>query len=106
MATWDDVRRITLDLPETSERADEGVLQWRVREKLLTWERPLRRSDYQAIRDAAPEGDILAVWVGNLGVREALLTDDPEVSSPLPTSTDTRPFSSVSSRSRCPSWRS
>ena len=79
MATWDDVRRIALDLPETSERTNQGVLQWRVKEKLLTWERPLRRADHQALGDAAPDGDILAVWVPDLGVKEALLSDDPAV---------------------------
>jgi hypothetical protein len=79
MATWDDVRRIALDLPETSERTSEGVRQWRVREKLLTWERPLRRADYQALGDTAPDGDILAMWVPDLGVKEVLLSDDPDV---------------------------
>jgi hypothetical protein len=79
MATWDDVRRIALDLPETSERMNEGVQQWRVKENLLTWERPLRRADHKALGDAAPDGDILAMWVPDLGVKEALLSDDPEV---------------------------
>jgi hypothetical protein len=79
MATWDDVRRIALDLPETSERTNQGVLQWRVKEKVLTWERPLRRVDYEALGDTAPEGPILAVWVDDLGVKEALLSDDPDV---------------------------
>jgi len=79
MATWDDVRRIALDLPETSERTNQGVLQWRVKEKVFTWERPLRKADYKALGDAAPEGDILAVGVDDLGVKEALLSDDPEV---------------------------
>jgi hypothetical protein len=79
MATWDDVRRIALDLAETSERLNGGMMQWRVKEKLLTWERPLRRADYEALGDAAPEGSILAVWVDDLGVKEALLSDDPAV---------------------------
>ena len=79
MATWDDVRRIALDLPETSERLNEGVLQWRVKEKPLTWERPLRRADYEALGDEAPEGPIVAVWVDDEGVKEALLSDDPDV---------------------------
>jgi hypothetical protein len=79
MATWDDVRRIALDLPDTSERMNQGVPQWRVKEKLLTWERPLRRADHQALGDAAPDGDILAMWVPDLGVKEALLSDDPDV---------------------------
>ncbi len=79
MATWDDVRRIALDLPETSERLNEGVLQWRVKEKPLTWERPLRRADYEALGDEAPEGPIVAVWVDDEGVKEALLSDAPNV---------------------------
>ncbi len=79
MATWDDIRRITLDLPETSERTNEGVLQWRVKEKPLIWERPLRRADYEALGEAAPEGPIVAVWVDDVGVKEALLSDDPDV---------------------------
>jgi hypothetical protein len=79
MATWDDVRRIALDLPETSERTNQGVLQWRVKEKVLTWERPLRGADYEALGEAAPEGPILAVWVDDLGLKEALFSDDPDV---------------------------
>jgi hypothetical protein len=79
MATWDDVRRIALDLPETSERLNEGVMQWQVKGKPLTWERPLRRADYEALGDDAPEGPILAVWVDDLGVKGALLADDPDV---------------------------
>jgi hypothetical protein len=79
MATWDDVRRIVLDLPETSERTSRGLARWQVKEKLLTWERPLRHPDFQALGDGAPDGDILAVWVEDLGVKEALLYDDPDV---------------------------
>jgi hypothetical protein len=79
MATWDDVRRIVLDLPETSERTSRGLARWQVKEKLLTWERPLRHPDVQALGDGAPDGDILAVWVEDLGVKEALLYDDPDV---------------------------
>ncbi len=79
MATWEDVRRIALELPETSERTSQGVVQWRVKEKLLAWERPLRRADYEALGDVAPQGDILAVWVADLGIKEAILSDDPDV---------------------------
>ena len=79
MATWDDVRRIALDLPETSERTNQGVLQWRVKEKVFAWERPLRRADHQALGDAASDGPILAVWVDDVGVKGALLSDDPAV---------------------------
>jgi hypothetical protein len=79
MATWDDVRRIALDLPGTSEKETQMGLQWRVKSGMLVWERPLRRADREALGYAAPEGVILAVWVADLGVKEALLSDDPVV---------------------------
>ncbi len=80
MSTWDDVRRIALALPETTERsAREDVRQWRVRDKLYAWERPLRRADLEALGDAAPDGAILATRVADLGAKEALLADDPDV---------------------------
>lgn len=76
MATWDDVRRIALALPETSERVSRDLRQWRVRDKLFVWERPLRRSDLEALGDRAPEGPILGAWVEHLGAKEALLAND------------------------------
>ena len=79
VATWDDVRRLALALPQTDERLSRGNLQWRVREKLFVWERPLRTSDLAALGDAAPDGPILGARVEHLGAREALLADDPEV---------------------------
>ena len=79
MATWDDVRRIALALPETSERTSRELRQWRVTDKLFTWERPLRRADREALGDGAPEGPILGVRVEHLGAKEALLTSDPGV---------------------------
>jgi hypothetical protein len=79
MATWDDVRRIALDLPGTEEKQTQMGLQWRVKNGMLAWERPLRRADFQSLGESAPEGEILAVWVADLGVKEALLSDDPAV---------------------------
>jgi hypothetical protein len=80
MASWDDVRRIALGLPETSERAMRGgSASWRVREKLFVWERPLRPADLRALGDAAPTGPILGARVEHLGAKDALLADDPGV---------------------------
>jgi hypothetical protein len=79
MATWDDVRACALALPEAVESALHGDVAWRVRDKLFAWERPLRRSDLEALGDAAPEGPILGVRVQDLGAKEALLADDPRV---------------------------
>jgi hypothetical protein len=79
MATWDDVRRIALGLPETSEAVSWGHAHWRVKDKGFVWERPLRRSDLEALGDAAPEGPILGARVEHLVAKEALLADDPDV---------------------------
>jgi hypothetical protein len=79
VATWDDVRRIALTLPETGERLSRDLRQWRVKDKLFVWERPLRRADLEALGDAAPDGPILGARVEHLGAKEALLTDDPGV---------------------------
>ena len=84
MATWEDVRRIALGLPETSEQPMHGLMSWRVRDKLFVWERPLRKSDLAALGDDAPEGPILGVRVEHLGAKEALLADDPAVFFTIP----------------------
>jgi hypothetical protein len=79
MASWDDVRRLALALPETGEGVARDCLQWRVRDKLFVWERPLRRADLEALGNRAPDGPILGARVEHLGAKEALLADDPEV---------------------------
>jgi hypothetical protein len=81
VANWNDVRRIALGLPETSERPSRGTAQWRVRGKSFVWERPLRRGDIEALDDRAPDGAILGVYVADVGVKEALIADDPDVSA-------------------------
>src|SRR4051812_50012237 len=79
MAGWDDVRQIALALPQTSERVSRENLQWRVKDKLFVWGRPLRRSDLEALGADAPDGPILGARVEHLGAKEALLADDPSV---------------------------
>ncbi len=79
MATWEDVRRIALALPETSERLSRDLSQWRVKDKLFVWERPLRRADIEALGDNVPDGPILGARVEHSGAKEALLADDPDL---------------------------
>jgi len=79
MASWDDVRRIALDLPETDEGTTHGNRSWRVKEKGFVWERPLRRGDFEALGDAAPDGPILGARVENEMAKEALVANDPDV---------------------------
>ena len=79
MADWDDVRRIALGLPETSEGISREHASWRVRDKGFVWERPLRAADIRALGDSAPRGPILGARVEHLVAKEALLADDPDV---------------------------
>jgi hypothetical protein len=79
VATWDDVRRIALALPDSEERVSRGLPQWRVGDKLFVWERPLRASDVRALGDSAPDGPIVGARVEHLVAKEALLADDPNV---------------------------
>jgi hypothetical protein len=75
VASWDDVRRLALALPETSERESRGHAQWRVKDKLFVWERPLRQSDLAALGQDAPDGPILGARVEHLVAKEALVAD-------------------------------
>jgi hypothetical protein len=79
MAEWQDVRRIALALPDTSEQSSRGLASWRIGDKLFVWERPLRDADLQALGDDAPTGPILGARVEHLFAKDALLADDPEV---------------------------
>jgi hypothetical protein len=76
VATWDDVRRIAMGMPEATERVSRDLRQWCVKDKLFVWERPLRKSDYKALGDAAPEGPILGARVEHEGAKQALLAND------------------------------
>ena len=89
MATWDDVRRLALALPETTEgsSAQAGGQVWRVRDAMFAWERALRRTDVQALEALGapvPAGPILAARVPDLTVKEALVGDVPEVYFTIP----------------------
>jgi hypothetical protein len=76
VASWKDVARVVAELPETAEPTPRT---WRVRKKLIVWERPLRKADLEALGDDAPDGDILGARVADEGVKFALIADDPGV---------------------------
>jgi hypothetical protein len=65
VATEDDVRRIALSLPETTERSWYGTPGYRVKDK-----------GFLRIRSNAEGG--LLVFVADLGEKDALLASDPE----------------------------
>jgi hypothetical protein len=75
MVSWDDVARIALALPETTEEQAWGTRHWKVRGKGFVWERPLRKSDLEALGDGAPDGPILGARVEHLIAKEAMLQD-------------------------------
>lgn len=79
MADWSDVRRSAMALPEVSEGTSYGNTAWKVRDKGFVWERPLGRKDVEDLGAAAPDGPVLGVRVADVGVKEALIADDPDV---------------------------
>ncbi|MGH8995807.1 MAG: MmcQ/YjbR family DNA-binding protein [Acidimicrobiales bacterium] len=64
MATEEDVRRIALSLPATTEKPSYGTPGFRVRDTL-----------FARIRD---EDDSVVVWCGDVGEKEALLAAEPD----------------------------
>jgi hypothetical protein len=80
MARWRDVRRIALELPDTSEEVrSSGTSAWIVNKKFFAWERPLRRADIAALGDRVPTGPILGVRTADLEMKDVLLASDPKV---------------------------
>jgi hypothetical protein len=82
IATWDDVRRLALSLPQTSEKPAHGIGHtpaWKVKEKSFAWVRPLRKSDLEALGPDAPAGEILGVRTEHEGAKFALIEEQPEI---------------------------
>ena len=75
MATWQEVASAALRLPEVT----EDGRQWRIRDRLLAWERPLRKADLAALGDAAPQGDVLGIRTVDEAAKQELLLAMPEV---------------------------
>lgn len=64
MATEEDVRRIALSLPETTERPSYGTPGFRVADRL-----------FARLRE---DGESLVVWVADEGEKQALVQSDPD----------------------------
>ncbi|HLV55423.1 MAG TPA: MmcQ/YjbR family DNA-binding protein, partial [Actinotalea caeni] len=67
MAGWDDVERVATALPGVEESTTWGNRCWKVRGKTFAWARPLRATERAELGEDAPEGEILAVSVEDLG---------------------------------------
>jgi hypothetical protein len=80
MVTWDDVARVCLALPATTEaRSASGRRRWLVRGRTFLRERPLHRKDLDELGDAAPDGPVVVAYVPDEGAKSALLTAEPDV---------------------------
>ena len=80
MASWHDVRRLALALPETVERASYGgAPSWTVKDKAFVWERPLRAKEVTELGEAAPQGPVLGARTADEGVKRALIAEQPDV---------------------------
>jgi hypothetical protein len=75
--TFDDVLRLTAELPEVTEGEDKhghGHRTWVVGGKAFAWERPFSKADIKRYGDQTPpDGPILAVRVADLAEKEAVL---------------------------------
>lgn len=88
MATFEDVARLALALPETEETMSWGRPTWAVRSggkakpKGFVWERPLSQKDRAFLiaegADVPPNEVILGVRVDGLAEKEAVLAANPE----------------------------
>ena len=79
MTSLDEVARVCLALPETTEVVSRGNRQWRVHDKLFVWERPLRRSDLAELGKDAPAGQVLGARVPDEGAKQALIASEPRI---------------------------
>jgi hypothetical protein len=78
MATIDDAARLALELPEVTEGERHGTRTWFVAGKAFAWDRPFSKADLRRFGDQTPpDGPILAVSVGDLGEKEAVLAAHP-----------------------------
>jgi hypothetical protein len=81
MATRADLAALALALPEVIEEPSYGNRAWKVRKKLVVWERPLRAKEIEQLGDAAPPEDapIVGVRVPDEEAKAALLASEPNI---------------------------
>jgi len=78
VATLEDVTRLACELPEVTEGERHGNRTWFVAGKAFAWDRPFSKADLRRFGDETPpEGPILAVRVGDLGEKQAVLAANP-----------------------------
>jgi hypothetical protein len=79
VATIEDVSDLALQLPQATEGARHGNRAWFVAGKVFAWERPFSKADLRRFGEQTPpDGPILAVSVGDLHEKEAILAANPD----------------------------
>ena len=74
MATVKDVEKIFAGLPEVTTGERHGMPTWFLGGKAIAWERPFSKADIKRFGDETPpSGPIVAVAVGDLAEKEAVL---------------------------------
>ena len=79
MATWDDVSRLALSLPDVVGTTDTNGFKWEVHRKHFAWERPLRTRDLEELGSSAPDGPIMGAMVADLTDKRGLIGSNPKV---------------------------
>jgi hypothetical protein len=79
VASWEQVEAAVRAWPETEAGSAYGYRAWRMRKKLLVWERPLRRAEREALGARAPVGEIAALPTEDLAEKDELLASLPAV---------------------------
>lgn len=84
MATWNDIEAVVAALPETTTGTTYGWKAWKMRKKLLVWERPLSKKDLADLGEAAPDGDIIGLTAADLTEKAELIAAMPDVFFDIP----------------------
>jgi hypothetical protein len=76
--TLDDAARVARGFPEVTEGERHGNRTWYVGGKAFAWDRPFSKADIKRFGEVTPpSGPILAVRVGDLAEKEAILAAGP-----------------------------